>query len=209
MALTSGQSSADLSNYLPAIPDTLIERSLWLENNKLQRPVMDIFQECQDVFAVAGLLLTLTSKRQITVGPHPRAARALRAHTGGDRPVSRSALPSACLTRPCSPVCCNPATSALGCLIVSDGSFSEVAWDRELTAIGTMKRRRRAPLPTLRPCWAGFFKRASLPPTESSRAVEMDLTRKTNTEVHRRSGSARSPYRARASAPSLVLDQLS
>jgi hypothetical protein len=133
MALTSGQSSADLSNYLPAIPDTLIERSLWLENNKVQRPVMDIFQECQDVFAVAGLLLTDIEKADHSPAPHPRAADLFALAT--ERPELFLVLLSLLRTTPAllADVLLNPATSALGCLIIGEWQFLGGAWDRELT----------------------------------------------------------------------------
>ena len=150
MALTSGQSSADLSNYVPAIPDTLIERSLWLENYNVQRPVMDIFQECQDVFAVAGLLLTDIEKADHSPAPHPRAAELFALAT--ERPELFLVVLFRLRTTPAllADVLLHPATSALGCLIIGEWQFLGGAWDRELTN-GTMKRQRRSPLPTPRP----------------------------------------------------------
>ena len=68
---------SDLSNYLPTIPDTLVDRLLWLENNHIQRPVMEILRANNDIFGVVGLLLTDIESVDHSPAPHPRAAKLL------------------------------------------------------------------------------------------------------------------------------------
>ena len=133
MALNSGRTSADFSNYLPAIPDTLIERSLWLENYNVQRPVMGLFRECQDVFAVAGLLLTDIENAGHSAAPHPGATELFA--LAAERPELFVALLFRLRATPAllADVLLNPATTALGCLIIGEWQFSGGAWDRELT----------------------------------------------------------------------------
>jgi hypothetical protein len=133
MAVTSGQSSADLDNQLPCIPDTLVERWLWLGNNHVQRAVMETTMECRDVFAVAGLLLTDIENADHSSAPHPRAAELFA--LAMERPELLFVLIFRLRTTPAllADALLNPATSALGCLIIGDWQFPGGAWDRELT----------------------------------------------------------------------------
>lgn len=133
MALIGGQSSAYLSNHVPAIPETLIGRSLWLEDLRLHRLTMDVIQECREVFDVVALLLTDIEHANRSSAPHPRAAELFA--IAAERPELLVVLLYRLRTTPAllADILLNPATSALGCLIIGDWRLPGGAWDRELT----------------------------------------------------------------------------
>ena len=167
MAVTSGQSPADLSYRLPAIPDTLVERSLWLENNNIHRLLMDAFRARQDIHGVAGLLLTDIENADHGPAPHPHAAKLLA--LAAELPELLLALRLRVRTSPSllADVLLNPATSALGCLIVGEWQFPGGAWDRELTSWDDEATKAIA-FADAASLMGWFLQQGSLPPAEAA-----------------------------------------
>jgi hypothetical protein len=133
MAWVSGQVSSDLSSYVPAVPNTLVDRALWLEDLRIQRGIRDMLDGCESISGVVGLLLNNIEASDHAAAPHPFASKLL------GLAVERAELFLIMLFRlRASPklladVLLNPATSALACLIVGQWQFPGGAWDRELT----------------------------------------------------------------------------
>jgi tetratricopeptide (TPR) repeat protein len=133
LAICSGQSPSEIGAFIPAIPASMVERALWLESNRFERVVMDTLIECESVSGIVGLALNEIEAADHALAPHPFAARLFGIAT------ERAELFMILLFRlRASPklladVLLNPATSALGCLIVGQWPASGGAWDRELT----------------------------------------------------------------------------
>lgn len=133
ISLTSGRSSADLGNFIPEIPNTLIERSLWVENINVKQLIMDIFRSSTEVLSLAGLLLTDIEKTDYGPAPHPQAMEFFALATKQPELLHLLLFRLRATPALLADVLLNPETSALGCLIVGEWQYPGGAWDRELT----------------------------------------------------------------------------
>jgi len=118
MAMVSGVSPSNLGAYLPAIPGTLVDRVLWLENNRLKRAVMDTLLACKSISGIVGLLLNGIEAADHAEAPHPFAAKLLA--LAADRPDLFLIILFRLRVSPklLADVLLNPPTSALACLII-------------------------------------------------------------------------------------------
>jgi hypothetical protein len=167
MAFGHGQPPSALSTCLPAIPDTLVDRALWIESNPLQRPIMDTLDTIASVSVVARLLFNDIEAADNAPAPHPLASKLLALAV--DRAELFVILLFRLRTSPAllADVLLNPATSALACLIIGGWQFFGGAWDRELTSRDDEATKAIAFADAVS-IMGWFLQRGSLPPAEAA-----------------------------------------
>ncbi len=134
MALAQSVSISDADIFVPAVSSTVVDRALWLDSRKLERPMFWALDACTDMFGLIGLLLADVQAEDHASAPHNLAGRLIALAL--DRPeilylvllrVRQSSLLLADLLL-------FPATSALACLLIAQWQSPSSAWDRELSA---------------------------------------------------------------------------
>jgi hypothetical protein len=167
MARVSGQASSDLGSYVPAVPDTLVDRMLWLEDNRLQRGIRELLDGCESISAVLGLLLNNIEASDHAPAPHPFGARLLA--LAAERAELFLILLFGLRARPkvLADVLLNPPTSALACLVVGQWQSPGGGWDRELTGRDDEATKAIA-FADAASVMGWFLQQGSLPPAEAA-----------------------------------------
>jgi hypothetical protein len=134
LALGTNQPHSNIERYVPAPPATCVGRALWLENNQIERPLMEGLGSCRDLFALMRLLLADVEHADLSPAPNKLAERIIALAV--DRP---DLLHMLILTvRRHSEILADllfcPSTSVLACLLVAQWQAPHSAWDRELTS---------------------------------------------------------------------------
>ena len=132
LALITSRDLAAMESYVPTVPSSLVDRSLWLDNRSVATPAMNLLFGHEDFSGLVHLLLEEIGWEDHTPAPHKVAERLLALSI--DRPGLFQIILRQIQTNPVllADVLLYPATSALACLLVAQWPSSYGAWDREL-----------------------------------------------------------------------------
>jgi hypothetical protein len=134
LALGYGKAPSDMERHVSAVPKTLIDRALWLQDFRLERAVTGTLGIHDDVFGIVRILLGEVAAQGNAQAPHWLAQRLL------ELALERAELFLIILfqirQRPelLADLVLYPPTSGLACLLVAQWqSMAASAWDREVT----------------------------------------------------------------------------
>ncbi len=133
-ALVHGMAVSDLDGSVPSVPITMVDRSLWLEDNRIQREVMEVFETCNDIFGLVRLLFMDVEHAEHAPAPHVLAGKLFA--LAAERPALLLEIIFRVRSRPVliADLLLNPATSALACVLIGQWQSGFGAWDREVSA---------------------------------------------------------------------------
>ena len=132
LAFIQNRTASEVGASIPAVPDTLIKRALWLESPGIERFLMDSMWSTEDISGPASIALSWIASADHAQAPHPFAAKLL------DLAIDRVELFQVVLfrlrTQPklLADIVLHPPTSALACMIIGRWQSPGGAWDREL-----------------------------------------------------------------------------
>jgi hypothetical protein len=132
MALGRGQEPSSMERYIPAVPESLLDRAQWLEDLRLERAVVGSLDAYDAVFGLVRLLLEQVAHQGNAQAPHWLAGRLL------ELALERAELFLAILFHArlhpvlLADLALYPPTSALACLLIAQWRTVSGAWDREL-----------------------------------------------------------------------------
>jgi tetratricopeptide (TPR) repeat protein len=167
IALVNQQSPSNVENYVPTVPATLVDRSLWFDSHSLERASMEIIQENDHIFGLVRLLLNDVEAADHSQPPHQIVGRLIALS------IERPALFLTLLFRfrgtsvLLADLLLNPATSALACLLVAQWQSLPSAWDRELRTRDDQTTKAIAFSDAVS-VMGEFLKQGSLPPAEAA-----------------------------------------
>jgi hypothetical protein len=132
MANAAQQPASSYEGYIPNVPDTLVERALWLKSNVMQRAVHWGLEAWNETSGLIRILLEEASEAENSPAPHRNAARLLE--LAMHHPDVLNTIQFCITSKPSLIVemLLKPETSALACLLVSEWNTHTGAWDREL-----------------------------------------------------------------------------
>ncbi|QEE24795.1 hypothetical protein CS053_10015 [Rhodanobacter glycinis] len=125
-------SVAIADSRIPAPPNTVVDRALWLENQAVEGGANGSMVDCGDVFGLARILLADVDAQNNGKAPHPLAAAMF------DLALGRPELFSAVLhqvrghPRLLADLVLHPPTAALACLLIAQWRPLGGAWERSL-----------------------------------------------------------------------------
>lgn len=134
IGLRTGQPPDIAERYVPALPTTLLDRALWLNDLRLEGAIAGMMAANDDLVGLIRLVLTDIDEQEFSPPPHPLFKRLI------DVAVLRPEILVVVLFRVrwspalLADLLLHPATSALACWLISKWPGSSGAWDRELTA---------------------------------------------------------------------------
>jgi hypothetical protein len=133
-AVTSGQEVGRTKSNLPVPPKTLVNRALWLEDNRVTGHAYDSVRACSDILFLVSLLLTDIDQQSFSAAPHPLAARVF--DLAGGRPDLLFHLVNWARSHPrlLADLLLYPMTCPLACLIIAQWRPNPIAnaFDRQL-----------------------------------------------------------------------------
>jgi hypothetical protein len=134
LALGTNQPPSNIEHHVPAPPATYVGRALWLDNNQIERPLMDGLVSCGDLFGLLRLLLADVEHADLSPAPNKLAERIVALAV--DRPDLLHIL--ILIVRKHSEILADllfcPSTSVLACLLVAQWQAPHGAWDHQLTS---------------------------------------------------------------------------
>jgi hypothetical protein len=132
IAVISNQDPQQIRSNIPAPPHTLVDRLLWLQNNRVSRLVHASSEATSDLSALMRLLLIDIDRQPFTAAPHPLAVRLL--DLASLRPDLLFALDFFVNSHPTilADMLLHPPSCALACLIIAQWKPTSGAYDREL-----------------------------------------------------------------------------
>lgn len=122
----------DYERYLPEVPDTLVDRALWLKSRVAERPAFWALEAWSNAFGLARILLDDVSATTNSLAVHPVAARMFQL---AERcPDVLNFLLHYMPSRPrlLADMLMTPEWAALGCLLISQWNINTGAWDRDV-----------------------------------------------------------------------------
>jgi hypothetical protein len=134
ISLRTDQPRETAEQYVPALPSTLLDRALWLNDLRLEGAIAGMMAADRDLVGIIRLLLTDIEEQEFAQGPHAVFKRLM------DVAVTRPEILVVVLFRMrWSPALLGdlllyPATSALACWLIAEWPEQSGAWDRELRA---------------------------------------------------------------------------
>ncbi len=134
ISLRTGQPPENAERHVPALPATLLDRALWLNDLRLEGAIAGMMSADQDIVGVIRLLLADLERQEFCPAPNPLFKQLI------ELAVARPELLVVVLFRiRWSPVLLAdlllyPATSALACWLIAEWPGPSGAWDRELRA---------------------------------------------------------------------------
>jgi len=131
ISVVSGREPEDVQSYWPAPPQTLVDRALWLDDNRVTRAAHDSLTVCEDILGLVRLLLADIDGQSFAAPPHPLAVRLF--NLTAQRPdlffyfiLSVNSHP-----RLLADLLFHPPTCALACLIIARWRQAHSAYDTE------------------------------------------------------------------------------
>jgi hypothetical protein len=136
LAAARGQAPEDFQRWLPAPPQTFVDRALWLADHRIETLAHESLSACDDVLALVRLLLADIEKHRFSAAPHPHAVRLF--HLAESRPDVFFCLLLSMRWRPrlLADLLLHPPTCALACLIIGQWDARSGGFDRELALRG-------------------------------------------------------------------------
>jgi len=132
LAVAKGRTPEDIRALIPAPPQTLVSRALWLEDNRVEGFAYDSLDVCRDILGLFRLLLDDIEFQPFSNAPHPLAVRLL--DLASNRADVLFSLILAARSRPriLADLLLHPPTCALACLIICGWKSGFSAFDRQL-----------------------------------------------------------------------------
>jgi hypothetical protein len=167
ISLRTSQRPENAARPVPALPATLLDRAVWLNDLRLEGPIAGMMSADQDIVGVIRLLLADVEKQQSCPAPHPLFKQLI------ELAVARPEILVVVLFRiRCSPalladLLLYPATSALACWLIAEWPEPSGAWDRELRAQDDKTTKAMA-FADAASILGDFLEQDSLPPVEAA-----------------------------------------
>ena len=167
ISLRTGQTPENAARHIPALPATLLDRALWLNDLRLEGPIAGMMSADQDIAGVIRLLLADVEKQKFFPSPHPLFKQLI------ELAVARPEILVVVLFRiRWSPalladLLLYPATSALACWLIAEWPEPSGAWDRELRAQDDKTTKAMA-FADAASVLGDFLQQDSLPPAEAA-----------------------------------------
>jgi hypothetical protein len=122
----------DYERYLPEVPNTLVDRALWLRSRVVERPAFWALEAWSHAFGLSRILLDDVNATTNSSAVHSVAARVFRlAETCPDvLNFLLHYMPSR--PRLLADMVMMPEWSAIACLLISEWNMNTGAWDRNL-----------------------------------------------------------------------------
>lgn len=132
MSLLTRQTQSSVEAYIPFVPPTLVDRSLWLDDSSITHLAMDLLQGHEVFSGLVRLLLEEVGSEDHAPAPHKVAQRLMAITT--DRPSLFQITLRHIRGNPVllADLLLYPSTSALAVLLVAQWQSSAGAWDREM-----------------------------------------------------------------------------
>lgn len=133
LALANGISRKNVEMFVHPLPETVVARALWLDNQRIEIPIMEALFVSADIFGLFRLVLTDIEHADLSPAPNPLAVKVL------SLAVDRLDLLHMLLfwigRHPCvvADLLFFPPTAALACLVIARWPAPHDAWNRELT----------------------------------------------------------------------------
>ena len=131
-ALAHNVTTAIAESRFPQLPDTLVDRALWLQSQAIEARAYDSLAICGDLFGLVRLLLADVDAEEHSSAPHATAAQIV------DLAIDRAELfiyllfrVQAC-PRLLADLVLHPPSSGLACLLIAQWRSPTGAWDRGL-----------------------------------------------------------------------------
>jgi hypothetical protein len=122
----------DYQHYLPKVPETLVDRALWLRSRVAERPAYWALEAWGNAFGLTRILLDEVNATTNSHAVHPVAAKVFRLAEAC--PDVLNFLLHYIPSRPqlLSDMVMLPEWSAIACLLISEWNLNTGAWDRNL-----------------------------------------------------------------------------
>jgi hypothetical protein len=165
--LRTGQPPKNVERQVPALPATLLDRALWLNDLRLEGAIAGMMSADQDIVGVIRLLLADVEKQEFCPAPNPLFKQLI------ELAVARPEILVVVLFRiRWSPTLLAdlllfPATSALACRLIAEWPGPSGAWDRELRARDDQTTKAMAFADAVS-VLGDFLEQGSLQPTEAA-----------------------------------------
>ncbi len=132
-ALVSRQPESNIGKIIPPVPCTIVNRSLWLDDNRVSNIFYEPFHAFGDIFGLVHLLLAEVEDEDHAPAPHEIAFKLFEMAL--KRPVLSFILQLKIRSNPIflADLVLYPKTSSLACLLTAQWSPAPNAWDRERT----------------------------------------------------------------------------
>lgn len=132
LAVEQGREQQDVSDFIPDPPQTLVDRALWLEDNRVEMRAQESLDVCSDLLGLVGLLLEDVEAQPFSGAPHPIAARLFELACSRPDVFFQLILLVRWRPRLLADLLLHPPTSALACLIIGRWRPGASAFDPEL-----------------------------------------------------------------------------
>jgi hypothetical protein len=167
IAVASDLEPQHVQSNLPVPPQTLVERALWLEDNRIMRLVYASGETGNDISALMLPLLADIDEQAFSPVPHPLAVRLF--DLAVLRPDLLFSLILSIRLRPrlLADLLLHPPTCALACLIIAQWRLGSSAFDRELIQQGD-EQAKVAAFEDAVSILVWWLEKGSAPPTEAA-----------------------------------------
>ena len=132
LAAAQGRAPQDFQAFIPVPPQTLVDRALWLEDNRVERSAYESLEACDDLAGLVRLLLADVEMHSFSAAPHPIAARLFDLACSRPDVFVQMILLVRWHPRLLADLLLHPQTCALACLIIGQWHFGSSGFDREL-----------------------------------------------------------------------------
>ena len=163
--LARNQPPSSFEEYIPPVPATLVDRALWLCDQRVERNLRGTFDACDDIFGLANLLLADVLAEDPAPAPHKIASKLFALAV--ERPELLLSLLFKVRWNPMllADLLLNPQTSVLACLLIAQWQSGSGAWDRELRTRDDQTTKAIAFADAVS-AMGHFLERGSVPPEE-------------------------------------------
>ncbi len=133
LVLANGVSRKNVEMFVHLLPETVIGRALWLDNQRIEVPIMEALFGSADIFGLFRLVLSDVEHADLSPAPNPLAVKALS--LAADRLDLLHMLLFWIERHPqvLADLLLFPPTAALACLVIARWPAPHDAWNRELT----------------------------------------------------------------------------
>jgi hypothetical protein len=170
LILRTGQPAA-AERYIPAVPTTLLDRTVWLGDLRLEGPIAGMMSANQDLVGLVRLLLTDAEEQEFVPVPHPLFTQLI------ELAVARPEILAVVLFRiRWSPalladLLLYPATCVLACWLIAQWPGPSGAWDSELRARDDRTTKAMA-FGDAVSVLGEYLEKGSLPPSEAAALLD-------------------------------------
>lgn len=132
LAAARGRTPQEVEPFFGAPPQTLVDRALWQEDNRVVTLARESLDACDDLMGLVRLLLADIEMQPFSGAPHPLAARLFELARSRPDVFLNIVLSVSWRPRLLADLLLHPPTCALACLIIAQWRPGSSAFDREL-----------------------------------------------------------------------------